>query len=423
MYTDNQILIYDFAWAISEVVDLASPALNNHHKRVSYIAGSLARQMGLPSEEVQDIILAAMLHDIGAFYKEEKDKILQFESLGSDLIEHTCMGYELLKGFEPFSNAAKLIRHHHTDCHDCDDDVPLGSEVIHLADKVSVLFDRRREVLRQVPGIMERVYEKSGSFHPEAVAALEQLAPMEYFWIDAASPLLQSDVMKMGRMCKTIVDLKTLRNFAGVVSHIIDFRSRFTATHSSGVAAVAKELCVLSGFSEKECDLMEIAGLLHDLGKLAVPNDILEKNGKLDPDEIKVVRKHTYYTYAILIKIRGLETIAGWAAYHHERLDGKGYPFHIQGGDFSKLARIMAVADILTAVTEDRPYRPGMDREKAEKVLLNMVSNNGIDKSVVDVAIEHFVRVNDIRAKAQQAQAQDYEGFQSIAAKCRQKKK
>jgi len=205
--------------------------------------------------------------------------------------------------------------------------------------------------------------------------------------------------------------LETLRSFAKVLSYIIDFRSRFTSTHSSGVAAVALELTTISGFSGRECKLMEIAGFLHDIGKLSVSYDILEKNGTLTEEEYSEMRKHTYYTYIVLNKIKGFEQISKWAAYHHERLNGNGYPFHIEGEEFSKMARIMAVADIVTAITEDRPYRLGMKSEEAIRILNNMVKSEAIDEGVVNIVKDNFFRINDVRIKAQEEALHEYTVF------------
>jgi HD-GYP domain-containing protein (c-di-GMP phosphodiesterase class II) len=152
---------------------------------------------------------------------------------------------------------------------------------------------------------------------------------------------------------------------------------------------------------------MEIAGYIHDIGKLSVPNEILEKNGKLDPAEFNVIRKHTYYTYAILRKIDALERIAAWAAFHHERIDGNGYPFHIEGKDIARLARIMAISDVFTALTEDRPYREGLDREKTMKILYSM-ADGALDRSIVELLDKNYDRVNDIRAKAQSEALEEY---------------
>jgi HD-GYP domain-containing protein (c-di-GMP phosphodiesterase class II) len=239
---------------------------------------------------------------------------------------------------------------------------------------------------------------------------------MEYFWIEAF--LLQDINVLPERMRfeRKLIDLDTLRSLAKVIGQIIDFRSRFTSTHSSGVAAVSFELAKIFGFSETECRLMEIAGYLHDLGKLAISNAILEKNGALNHDEFNEMRKHPYYTYIVLRRIKGFEQIAMWAAYHHERLDGNGYPFHVRDENFTKLARIMAVADIVTAITENRPYRAGMDSNKAMEILHDMVNSGGIDKGTVEIVSQNFKRINEVRLKSQAEAQKEYDDFYDLAS-------
>jgi HD-GYP domain-containing protein (c-di-GMP phosphodiesterase class II) len=234
---------------------------------------------------------------------------------------------------------------------------------------------------------------------------------MEYFWIEAFSRPLANFLPDRMRFYKKIVDLETMRMFAKLFAHIIDFRSRFTSTHSAGVAAVALEITTICGFSERECKLMEIAGFLHDLGKLAISEEILEKNGTLNHQEFNTMRKHPYYTYVILDKVKGLEQIAVWASHHHERLDGNGYPFHVKGKDFSRLSRIMSVSDIMTAITEDRPYRLGMDSKKALEILNALVKNGGIDKGIVEVVEDNFYQINEVRIEAQEAALHEYKAF------------
>ena len=411
MHIEQEILIYDFVRAIAEAVDLITPILNNHHSRVAYISSSIAQQMGLTNDEIQDIILAAMLHDIGIFSLKERIIVMSTEDKDYELDRHAILGYELIKNFAPLAKAAELIRYHHAEYHKSRKDIPLGSYIIHLADRMAIQFDERREILEQSADIYATILSKRDAFSPDALSALDRLVTLEYFWIEANAPSVHFDTAKRVRLSKEIVDMDSLRAFAKVVAQIIDFRSRFTATHSSGVAAVARELSGLSGFSERECMMIEVAGFLHDLGKLAVPNDILEKHGALTDPEINIIRKHTYYTYSIMNGIRGLEHIAAWAAYHHERTDGNGYPFHVKGGDFSKLSRIMAVADIVTALTEDRPYRSGMDRDETENVLMNMVKHGGIDSSIVEMAIGNFTHINGIRSKAQREAQKEYDAF------------
>jgi HD-GYP domain-containing protein (c-di-GMP phosphodiesterase class II) len=414
MFVKNEISIYDLVCAISEVADTVSPVFNNHHKRVAYIALNIAREMKLPNEEIQEIAIGSMLHDIGAFSTAERLRILNPDWHESEMDQHTLRGYNLLKGFEPLAKAATLIKYHHTDNDHSKPDIPIGSHIIHLADSIVVLFDDRREILEQLPVVLEKIALKHYRFPPEVFVAFTRLLKLEYVWIEAFSSSFNAVMHKRIQFSRGIIELETLRDFAQIIAHIIDFRSKFTATHSTTVAAVARELAVISGFSQRECKLMEIAGLLHDLGKLAVPNEILEKNGALNNAEFSIIRKHTYYTYAVLSKVSSLEDIAVWAAFHHERPDGTGYPFHVKDEDFPKLARMMAVADIFTALTEDRPYRAGMDRENALKILYGTNNNGCVEKSIVELVDKNFSRINDVRLNAQQEAQQEYDALVSV---------
>ena len=413
MLLDKEFSVCDFVSSMSEAVDLVSQEMSNHHKKVAYISYHLAKEMNLSNEETRDIVLAAILHDIGAFTGKERlqVKLSLFEDSEYDF--HAIMGYKLLRRFEPLRNAATLVRYHHTHYDRATMEIPIGSYIIHLADRIAVLLDESSEVLEQIPEILIGITENQAAFHPDTLLALNRLINLEYFWIEACSRSISDILPDRIRLLRRVMDLDTLRDFAKVISYIIDFRSRFTSTHSAGVAAVAMELTRIYKFSERECKLMEIAGFLHDLGKLAVDDAILEKNGALDHQEFNTMRKHSYYTYVVLRRVKGLEQIVEWAAYHHERLDGKGYPFHVKGSDFSKLSRIMCVADIVTAITEDRPYRAGMDSVKAIEILSEMVENGGIDQEIVEVVKENFAQINAVRIEAQEAALRDYKEFYS----------
>jgi len=416
MLIDKEIPIYDFISAISETVDMASPVLNNHHNKVAYISYRIAKRMELANDDIQDIVLAAILHDIGEFSTEDRIKEFVFDSFDTELCEHSILGYKLLKNFTPLANAAQLIKYHHASYEKLRAEIPMGSDIIHLADRVCVLLNERREILSQIPEVLDRIIQQHKNFHPDTIAALLYLARFEYFWLEAFSPSFNTLALKQALASKNIPDIETLKDFSELIAKIVDFRSGYTATHSHGVAAIAHELAVISGFSERECKRMEIAGLLHDLGKLSVPNDILEKNGKLDNEEFNAIRKHPYYTYAVLKKFNGLEDIAIFAAYHHERQDGNGYPFHVNGDDFPNHARIIAVADILTALTEDRPYRPGVDMEQAMGILYKMANTGGLNKSIVELTDRYFLPINRMRVKAQREALEKYKSFVNITS-------
>jgi HD-GYP domain-containing protein (c-di-GMP phosphodiesterase class II) len=204
------------------------------------------------------------------------------------------------------------------------------------------------------------------------------------------------------------LDTEGILGLSRLIARIIDFRSRFTATHSSGVAASAEALALLSGRPAAECEQMRIAGLLHDLGKLAVPAELLEKPAPLSTNERALMRCHTYLTRRALENVRLFESITAWGSDHHERIDGQGYPYHVRGGDLSEGSRIMAVADVFTAITEDRPYRAGMDRTSAKKVMYDMVAQAAIDPDIVNLLMSNFEELNCIRADAQSEAVREY---------------
>ena len=416
MFSENNISVSDFVLALSETIDLVSPNLSNHHRKVSYISYTIASEMGLSNDKVQDIILASLLHDIGVFSVEEHIGTLKYDSIDDFSNDHALLGYKLLKDFAPLSRVALLIKYHHENYKKLQHFVPIGSYIICLADRIAILLDDRYEILHQVPDVYAKIVRYQKIFQPKALAAFNRLSNREAFWVEVATPPIDA-ILSKTHFSKEVVNLETLRAFAKVFSHLIDFRCRFTATHSSGVAAVALELATIDGFSERECKMMEIAGFLHDLGKLTVPSSILGKNGPLDEEEILCMKKHAYYTHAILNKINGLGQIVSLAAQHHERMDGSGYPFHLHGENISKLARIIATSDVVTALTENRPYRSGMERRKVMKILHSLVESGGIDKNIVALVSKNFPRINDARIKAQTQALREYKAFYGSASK------
>jgi response regulator RpfG family c-di-GMP phosphodiesterase len=188
MIAEKKISINDFVHALLDAVNIISPALNNHHQKVAYVAYRIAQEMKLPGHEIRNIILASLLHDIGVFLIGEK-KTLEFMFLEEDEIkEHALLGYRFLKGFEPLTIIARLIRYHHTDYEKSGSRIPIGSCIIHLADRVCVLFNEQREILAQVPQVLENIAQRNYKFHPEALLSFGLLARLEVFWDEIFTP-------------------------------------------------------------------------------------------------------------------------------------------------------------------------------------------------------------------------------------------
>ena len=138
---------------------------------------------------------------------------------------------------------------------------------------------------------------------------------------------------------------------------MIDAKSPFTSRHSERVAEIAVATATTLGFTDESLRDLRRAGLLHDIGKLAISNLILDKPGKLTVEEFEAVKRHPLVTEQILGRVSRFADIAGIAAAHHEKLDGSGYHRGIHGDELDPPARVLAVADIFEAMTADRPYR------------------------------------------------------------------
>lgn len=436
---NSGISLLDLLLSISDTVDIISPELNGHHKRVTYISQAIAKEMGITLEERRDLFLASLLHDCGSMSLKERLDSLEFDMVNPH--KHAQIGYQLFKDFKPLERPAVIIMYHHTDWYfeygtssglnssdnllensaensnyiNINGEIPVESRILNLADRVDVLIDKKKEVLGQVAGIRKKILEESGrKFMPEVVYAFLKVSEPESFWLDIINIEKFGGNTMRNTEYDIILEEKNMYEAAEIFKRLIDFRSNFTAAHSSGVAAVAEVLGHYVGLKEKDVNVLKIAGYLHDLGKLAVPTEILEKPAQLTKEEVNIMKIHPYYTYKILSRVEGLKEICETAAFHHERLNGKGYPFNMKGEDLSLTARILAVADIFTAITEDRPYRKAMDPEMSLRVMEKMVMNQSIDKNIFLILKEKYYSINSVRMEAQNEEVNVYKKFIQI---------
>ena len=407
----------DILKAFSQSFDLVSPALVGHHEQVAYIAVRIGEELGMKGHDLLDLQMAALVHDVGALQlnNEDRVKLLSFET---ENVDHAEAGFMLLRIFRVFKKIANIVRYHHlhwkndAKIKEGGHEVPLSSHIIHLADRVAVTINRQQEILSQAEKIRTLIFAESGrQFNPEHVEAFQTLADREYFWLDMVRPS-PVDVLEEALPGEAVrLSSADLLDLSQVFAQLIDFRSNFTATHSAGVAAVAEWLAKLAGFNSQECIHMRIAANLHDLGKLAIPTDILEKTSALSNQEFNVVKSHTYHSFRILSRIPALTTINEWSSFHHERLDGLGYPFHLPEDRLSLGSKIMAIADVFTAITEDRPYRKGMTLSEALAVLDEMALDGALHGPTIQLLKLNIDDLIAARSKAQEAASQRYKEF------------
>ncbi len=187
---------------------------------------------------------------------------------------------------------------------------------------------------------------------------------------ELASPSLKEYVFSAdGDRAIAFSDDAHIDRIASAFADIVDAKSPWTGRHSQRVAAIGGSLARRLGLSGDRLRDVRIGALLHDLGKLGVPNTILDKTESLAPEEWAVIKRHPQLSREILRQIELFAAVAEIAACHHERLDGKGYFRGLSADSLSLSARIVAVADVFEAMTSERPYRPAMTQERALAIM------------------------------------------------------
>ena len=245
-------------------------------------------------------------------------------------------------------------------------EIPLFSRIANLSQTLEVFHTERGP-----SAAIDAASRRSGRwFDPELVNAAVCMSKDGTLWSSLENPDSLHEVIKLEPEQRRITaNEDAIDNICQAFAEVIDAKSPFTYRHSSGVAEAAMEIAHWFGMKPRDVKLLRRAALLHDLGKLSVPNAILEKPGKLTDEEWKVVKKHPYYTLEIMRRIPGFEALGEEAAAHHEKLDGSGYWRGLVAEQLSTFARILAVADIFDALRAKRPYRDSLPLEKTFSIM------------------------------------------------------
>jgi len=397
----QSINFHQLANGLSNVIDLVGVDDVYHGKRVTFMCVETGRQLGLGQEALLKLYYAGQLHDCGVSSTDvHKTLIDEMDWEGEQ--EHCQRGYELLKDQKLFSPLASILLYHHTHWRAMEalcvpEETALLSNLVYMADRADALllkggfnpFVMGREAIQ-----LKLLHYQDEYFAPSLVQAFLDASHADSFWHGLQPGHIQQyitefprDGLVPGVPADTTCE-GCLKEVAYLIADITDSKSLYTAEHSRGVANLSRHLGMLSGLDEDTCDLLEIAGLLHDLGKLRVPDAILAKPEPLSARETAIMSGHAFETYQILRGMRGFEQISEWAGYHHEALDGSGYPFGLKAEQLSLESRIVAVADVFHALAQTRPYKPP---SKAQAVLVGLqakVLAGKIDTSLVQLVAD-----------------------------------
>lgn len=389
-----------FLLAISDALDFVEidilGASMHHAKRVAYISLKLADLYDFSEEEKFDLCSFSVLHDNGLCQEVLLDRVNnRLKKANHNILEqytiHCQIGEDNIKNFPFQTNHKDIVKYHHENYDGSGvfglkgDEIPLIAQIIALADTVDNLFHFENPTIQNRNRIIRFINKKRDILYASSlVDRFNILANNTSFWLDLQSTNLEKLLLKKLPNFDIEVSLDELVKISSVFRNIVDSNSEFTGNHSSGLSQKIYIMAKYYGYDSEKTKKLIIAANLHDLGKLAISNSILNKKGALNDDEFAIIKAHTYYTRQALEKVDGFFDITNWASNHHEKLDGSGYPYGLNAKDLDFESRLMGCLDIYQALTENRPYREGLSHEKTMCILYEQVNKGLIDAQIVN---------------------------------------
>ncbi|MBQ7501994.1 HD domain-containing protein [bacterium] len=381
--------------AISRATDFVEAEILHiplyHEKRVGILANAMGKAMGMDEETVNALTLAGALHDcaLSEYLKDEyPDGGYQHSEI--NFASHCVTGERMLNHFPFYKLVEGSVLHHHDRA---DGTGALGAtaentcvygQILHITDLADAVF--------LLDAMDEEKYHKMMQWMDEHRGTAFTDEMVDVFKKSVTYELLESIT---GERCIAVLDslvpsvsvevpMSVMRTLSIFFAQITDYKSQFTWRHSLGIAEKAELMGKFYGYDREMRDKLYIAGALHDIGKLLISNDILEKPSKLTDEEYKVIQNHAMGTWELLKGIGGLEDICRWASLHHEKLDGSGYPFGYKADKIGRHERLIACLDIYQALVEERPYKKGMTHEAAMEILRKLVNEGHLDGEIID---------------------------------------
>ncbi len=403
MKLDLTDTLYALSFALDRIETELIGVDTGHSKRVACLALLMGKEAGFSEEELRDFTGCCILHDnaLVEYISEElvssilaQDTSLHFSDMSqpqrAGLLRSHCVNGERNIRLMPFrTDVENVILYHHENADGSGalgrtaSETPLKSRILHLADTLDITSRLASLTASEFGELCDWVLQQSGCLFSEDTVELFRRA-VDY---DTLSALQRESALVFlhRELPMTVCEYseQEIRNIAEFFINIVDYKSPFTQAHSRGVAEKAEKMACYYGFGKEKALRYFFAGALHDIGKLVVSNDILEKPGKLTEYEFTEMKDHAAATYQILSQIKGIPDIVEWAANHHEKLNGKGYPRGLSEKELSFEEQLMACIDIYQALTEKRPYKDGLSHEKTISIMRNMAQRGEINGTIV----------------------------------------
>ena len=370
---------------VRKTLGLVDERLVNHGERVGYMLYQMLRDSERYSEkEALEIFNLGVFHDIGAYKTDEIDKMVKFEA--DNVWEHSIYGYLFLKYLSPLKEQAEAILFHHLN-YDRYDKVESDFKDIALMIK---LTDRVDISMQSHGGAFDlaEITDGAGSrFAPEHVELFLKANAKFQIIERLNSGAYEQEIEEIQK--KLVLSPADIDLYLQMLAYSIDFRSEYTVTHTVTTVGISVEIARLLNYSAEDKQRIYYGALLHDVGKIAIPIEILEYPGKLSPQAMKIMKTHVQISEDIL---RGAvaDDVCEIAIRHHEKLDGSGYHRGLSAAELTEGQRIVAVADVLSALRQRRSYKEAFPKEKIIEVLKEQSEKGKLCPAICELVIGHY---------------------------------
>lgn len=378
---------------IRKTLGIINNKIMNHGEITGYILYKMMEyentytEQHYTEQELVDYTMLGILHDIGLYKEDNVKNVAEFET--KNLWTHSIYGFLFLKYLSPMGDKAEIVLYHHLDYnrHNLIQSQYMHIiELLSLADKMDTFLHLKDESLEPDYFVKYRDTKFSGAaldlFHKaeERYGITENLVNGAY--------RKELDVL----LAKRAFSEQYKRGFLEMLVYTIDFRSEHTVIHTLATVNFAEQLGRLARLSGRDLRDLHYGALLHDLGKIAIPLNILESTGRLSDDEMKVMKAHVRITEMILEGVVD-DAVLQIAVRHHEKLDGTGYHKGLKAEDLTLTQQIIAVADILSALYGKRSYKEAFSKEKILDIMNSDADNGKINRNVVTSLERNYDRI------------------------------
>lgn len=394
----NLIHSKDIMLILRDVLKLIDPGVMNHGYRTAYILYKMLEGTNkFEKYELAEFAMIGAFHDVGVYKTNLKQEALVYDT--KECMPHSIYGYLFFLNLTPFEDRAKILLYHHTDYNQVPNNGYEFLDVIHCLN-VAEKMDIYSNILGSK--FDYKMFEKyAGTKYSARALGLFYSAEKKYNVLEKLSTgEYKQELSEL--FDYLIFTNEEKRDLLLGCMYFLSFRSEYTMLDVVTCVHICEQLASKMMVPKQDREKLFYAAILHDAGMCVIPKDILEFPGRLTPEQANELKLHMEVIETIL-KGHVDPDVLDIVLAHHERGDGSGYPKKIRDAQMTKLQKILQVADVATALTNKRSYRPDKTREEVIEILREESDNGKLNKEVVRTLITYYDNIMEgVRFKSQE---------------------